>query len=231
MIVSVLTMIKNEAKRIPEWLYFHKKVHDIDRFVFYLDSPSDNSRDILDSLKEQYNIEYFDTRMNNPYRRKKNEFAKGRQTDSFTLGSIYLKNISDWIAIFDVDEFVVPNEDKRLKDVLATLDKSRLYIHRWYFKPPFDLSKSMLDQCFYRWGDQERIKTGHRWSGKSIFKTSEYHNTEVNTHYGPYPKNCIEEAESTDFKIHHFQTQMTQANTKFEVFDNSIIKYFGGVHE
>jgi hypothetical protein len=57
--LSVLTMIKNEAKRLPEWLYFHKHVHDVDRFVFYLDNPEDNSQEVLESLKGKYNIEYF----------------------------------------------------------------------------------------------------------------------------------------------------------------------------
>jgi hypothetical protein len=33
MIISVLTMIKNEAKRLPEWLYFHKHVHDVEENI------------------------------------------------------------------------------------------------------------------------------------------------------------------------------------------------------
>lgn len=154
------------------------------------------------------------------------EFAGGRQTDSFTRGSIYLKNISDWIAIFDVDEFVVPTGEKKLKDVLATLPQNRLYIGRWYFKPPFDCNKSMVEQCFYRWTDQERIRTGHGVSGKSIFKSTEYNNTPVNTHYGPYPENVIPEIETNDFKLHHFQGQMIHADKKYELFDDSIVKYF-----
>lgn len=221
--LSVLTMIKNEAKRLPEWLYFHKTVHDVDIFLFYLDNPDDNSKDVLDSLKKEYNIEYFYTRS---VRRKRNEFAGGRQTDSFTRGSIYLKNICDWIAIFDVDEFIVPNGSKNLKEVLPNLIEKRLYIGRWYFKPPFDINKSITQHCFYRWSDEERIIAKHTGSGKSVFKTSEYNNTSVNTHYGPYPDGFIPDIQTEDFKIHHFQSKLDHINRKYEVFDDSILKFF-----
>ena len=107
MILSVLTMIKNEAKRLNEWVYFHKTVHDVDLFLFYLDSPDDNSREVLDSLKSKYNIEYFYTRKEHPFRNKPNEWAGGRQTDSFTSGSIYLKNISLNILLFGIQKILL----------------------------------------------------------------------------------------------------------------------------
>lgn len=59
MILSVLTMIKNEAKRLPEWLYFHKNVHAVDRFLFYLDNPDDNSKEVLDLLRSSIILNVF----------------------------------------------------------------------------------------------------------------------------------------------------------------------------
>lgn len=231
MILSILTVIKNDAKRLSEWVYFHKKVHDVDRFVFYTDFPEDNSIEVLDSLKKEYPIEHFPTRMDNPYkhanwgRGRDFTYFGGRHVDALTRGSVYLKDKSDWIAIFDVDEFVVPNQDKRLKDVLKDMTE-RLYIPCYVFKPPFDVNKSVVDQCFYRWSDEERKRNGSGGSGKSVFRTDRYLNTTVCSHYGPFPDNTIPEIDCVDLKLQHFQNKMVHANKHYDFFDDSIVKYF-----
>ena len=47
MTLSVITQIRNESKRLKEWVEFHSYFHKVDHFLFYLDNPEDNSEDIL----------------------------------------------------------------------------------------------------------------------------------------------------------------------------------------
>ena len=58
MTLAVITQIRNESKRLKEWVEFHSSFHKIDHFLFYLDNPEDNSEEILNELKKTYSIDY-----------------------------------------------------------------------------------------------------------------------------------------------------------------------------
>ena len=55
--IALITQIRNESKRLKEWVEFHNFYYDFDLFLFYLDKPEDNSKEVLENLKLKYNIE------------------------------------------------------------------------------------------------------------------------------------------------------------------------------
>lgn len=228
MTIAILTMIYNEEKSLKEWIKFHKEVHDIDRFMFYLDYPDDNSKGLLDSMMNKYNIEYLYTDFNQKnYRLERlNHQVVERQKRSFTNGMKYLKDKVDWVAVMDVDEFIVPNENRRLKAVLVDIESS-LYIPSYFFKPPVDIDKNIRDWDFHRISDLERIRIGTATTGKSVIKTEKYNGEMVGPHYVECEAFYKNRVDSIDLKLHHFKSIASPHSSKasFEVFDDSILKF------
>jgi hypothetical protein len=229
--LALLTMIRNESKRLKEWIEFHSKFYNFEKFVFYLDNTEDNSKELLDELKVHYNIEYFFTQRVGGYVSVSQDTHGSemfpRQLNSFTEGFKYLNNDYDWIAIMDVDEFIVPNDilNFNLTDTLSKTEGNILYLPMYCFVPPFNSDKSIIDQNFFRWTSEERETNGHIDSGKSIIrgKMDINLNFKCDVHAGPdlsiYRDNFII---STDFKLHHFQSHINHINKKYELFDDSI---------
>jgi len=228
--LALLTMIRNESKRLKEWVEFHSKFYNFDKFVFYLDNCDDNSQELLDELKKDHNIEYLFTKNIGSYNSvghaARYEMCE-RQKVSFTEGFKYLNNDYDWVAIFDVDEFVVPNNisDFNLKNILSETEKNRIYLPMYCFTPPFDHNKSIVDQNFFRWTTEERILNGHKDSGKSIIRGRINIDTEFlcDIHGGPDLKIYEDSVEvSSDFILQHFQSHTFHINKKYELFDDSL---------
>jgi len=233
MTLSVITQIRNESKRLKEWVEFHSYFHKVDHFLFYLDNPEDNSEEILNELKKKYSIDY---KFTNPIGEYNGNYHNGgnlnRQLESFKDGFMSLRNNFDWISIFDVDEWIVPNniDDYDLKKTLSEVNENILYLPMYNFTPPFDYDKLITEQNFYRWSCQERIDNGHLSCGKSIIRGKIYLDKifDVDVHLGPslheYRNNVDFNSTNHTFRLHQFQGHMGHSNKKYEVFDDSIKK-------
>jgi SAM-dependent methyltransferase len=230
MTIAVITQIRNEAKRLEEWVSFHSKFHKIDHFLFYLDNPEDNSKEVLDRLKEEYPIEYEYTEVEGDYSGNNCMIATDRQKKSFTKGFNKLKHFYDWVAIFDVDEWIVPNdlENYDLRSTLAEVKENILYLPMYNFVPPFDYDKSITEQNFYRWSTEERIANGHEGCGKSIIRGKIYleNDITVDIHLGPdspdYRNRVDFNSKNHVFRLHQWQNHFVHAGRPYEVYDDSI---------
>jgi FkbM family methyltransferase len=232
--IAIITQIRNESKRLKEWIKFHHFFYDVDHFLFYLDNPEDDSEHVLNELKKDYSIDYKFTNPIGEYNGNYCMVATERQRISFKDGFESLRNEFDWIGIFDVDEWIVPNniENFNFKSVLSGVKENILYLPMYNFQPPFDYSKSICEQNFYRWSCQERKDSEHLTCGKSIIRGKIFldKNFAVDIHLGP---DCYEYRNGVDFtslnhtyRLHQFQHHLHHVNLKYEIFDDSIKKMF-----
>lgn len=230
--LAVITQIRNESKRLEEWIDFHKNIHDVDYFLFYLDDPEDDSQDVLDRLKKTNNLDYKFTNKRGPYQGNNCAVATDRQRESFKDGFNKLKFDFDWIGIFDVDEWIVPvNLDNfNFKKTLSEFNDNILYLPMYNFVPPFDYNKSITEQNFFRWSAEERFENQHNTCGKSIIrgKICLDEECDVDIHLGPscctYRENVDYYSNGYKYRLHQFQWHMGHANKKYEVYDDSIKK-------
>jgi hypothetical protein len=236
--LAAITQIKNESNRLREWIIYHSKVHNFDHFLFYLDKSQDDSEEVLKSLQSDFSIEIKKTDESGEYTVDNlcNDDAIKRQERSFTEGYNLLKFDFDWIIIFDVDEWIVPNDidDFNFKDDLSDATSSSLYIQSYDFKPPFDIKKSITEQIFRRWSDEEKSRTLNCRTGKSILRGKSFleNYIQVSSH-GPIntPSYYRSQDWNEKYKIHHFRSHLFNGgipynDNQYTVFDDSIKKIF-----
>lgn len=103
--LGVCVIIKNEAPYIKEWLDYH---HLLGASIFYIfdNDSSDNTYDILKPYIDQGLVKYYKIH------------GKSRQLDSYTLCCKKYKKEAQYIAFFDIDEFVYLPPSQKLIDVI-----------------------------------------------------------------------------------------------------------------
>jgi hypothetical protein len=233
--LAAVTQIRNESKRLREWIEFHSSIHKFDHFLFFLDQEEDDSFEVLSELKRQYSIDIRHTRAIGNYSGNNCQIAVHRQKASFAEGYNHLKHDFDWIVIFDVDEFIVPTnlDNFDLKEELEKCENNIYYLPTFNFKPPFDYNKSIIHQNFLRWSVEEKIRSGHQTTGKSIIRGKIFldQNFEVDVHSGPesdlFRRSLnVSFDDTTKFILNHFQGHLFLKHNKYEVFDDSLIRLF-----
>jgi hypothetical protein len=151
----------------------------------------DDSENTLLELSQEYNIvvdwaerigRYIDT--DNPNRYGVSDLAL-RIKDSYKRGLEYVrqkyKNQEHWSIFIEVDEYLVPQKDLNLSDIVKLVPKRihRICIASYDFKCPFDLNLPVFNQTYYRWSENTKrdgiVKgiTGYfKGRGKSMVKTN-----------------------------------------------------------
>ncbi|GAB6045679.1 hypothetical protein JCM11957_12770 [Caminibacter profundus] len=106
--ISMVMMVKNEEDIIEENIKFHAQI-GVDNFVILDNGSTDNTTDILNELKKEFEIslEY-------------NPSKSYKQKKWMTMLAKKAKKLynPDWIINNDADEFWAPLEGESLKDVL-----------------------------------------------------------------------------------------------------------------
>jgi len=234
--LSAITVIRNEQARIKEWIEFHSNFYDIDLFLIYLDNCTDNTENIIKELQNKYNIEYKYTDAIGNYTDNhdlQETYAGARVARHYSKGFNLLKYDYDWIAVFDVDEFITPINinNFNLKNSLNNSSKDIYYLPMYCFKPPFDINKSIYDQNYFRWSDDTRNNSGHGGSGKSIIRGKIHLDLQPNIHIhtgpliGQYSNNLENfNTSNTEFYLQHFQSHMTHARLSYDTYDDSIVR-------
>ncbi len=116
--LAVCTLAKNEGPYIQEWVEWYKKM-GVEKIYFYDNESTDNTREILEPYIKSGFVDY--------------EFIEGYSKQLF----IYDKCLDDhrfearWIAIVDLDEFIVPLKDKNIPDYLKKLEDFSVVEINW----------------------------------------------------------------------------------------------------
>lgn len=125
--LSIGSVFQNEARFLREWIEFHKLM-GVQHFVLVNDRSTDNFWEVLQPYVRSGEVELF----SNPCP----ELLRGRDWPQYQLAVHaaivkYTRSISRWLALIDIDEFVVPsNVDSVLRFLHDYEDFGALYV-RW----------------------------------------------------------------------------------------------------
>jgi hypothetical protein len=104
--VVVVCIVKDEGPYLEEWIAYHVAL-GVDHFLIYDNGSTDGSAELL----ERYQNHGLVTRIDWPLR--------GGQLAAYNHALRFLGPIADWLAFYDVDEFLVPLLDDDIPAFLA----------------------------------------------------------------------------------------------------------------
>ena len=107
--LSVCVIVKDEAPYIKEWLDYHLML-GVKRFYIYDNESSDNIRQVLMPYVRQGIVVY------------KYYPGEARQVPAYNECVKDYGDKTKWLAIIDIDEFIVPLEKDNITDFLADYD-------------------------------------------------------------------------------------------------------------
>jgi hypothetical protein len=104
--VSVMAILKDEAANMEEWLCHHMAI-GVDHFFLYDNGSTDELHEVLKPYADHGVVTtvYFPMR--------------GLQRDANNHVVRFFGDTTEWIAYVDIDEFLVPERDESITDVMA----------------------------------------------------------------------------------------------------------------
>ncbi|MDR1195970.1 MAG: glycosyltransferase family 92 protein [Endomicrobium sp.] len=119
--LSILACVKNEALYLKEWIEYHKLL-GVEKFYICDNDSDDNIMEVLKPYIESGEVAY------------KKFHGKGIQRKMYTDSVQRCKKFTRWLAIIDIDEFIVPLKHDNIKDFLKEYeDFSQVTIHYRFF--------------------------------------------------------------------------------------------------
>lgn len=111
--LAICAIFKNEAKWLKEWVEYHHKVLGVDHFYLYNNESSDEYQKVLEPFIRQGIVELIDWDSSSP-----DHLASGPFMDApWSMAQLGAYNNClkqralgkvDWVAMIDIDEFIVP---------------------------------------------------------------------------------------------------------------------------
>lgn len=116
--LSIAAIMKNEGPYLKEWLDFHILV-GVEKFYLYDNGSTDNTGEILKPYIERGIVDY--------------TFFPGRAQQRPAYYDVIRKHADDtrWMALIDLDEFLVPVNHKTLPEFLRTLPRFSQLVVSW----------------------------------------------------------------------------------------------------
>jgi len=116
--VSILAIFKNESRYLKEWIEFHRIV-GVDHFFLYNNNSDDDYFRILEPYIEDGTVTLV-------------QWSKNQaQMECYQDGVERFKNRTEWMAIIDIDEFIVPNATDNIYDFLKKFNNCPSVIIYW----------------------------------------------------------------------------------------------------
>lgn len=139
--VAVFAMFQNEAEWLQEWIEYHRLI-GVEHFYLYNNGSTDNYREILKPYLKSGLVEL-------------HHYSSIGKTQKEFLTIQYKLNMravemakyeTKWLAIIDIDEFIVPLQTNSLKAVLKNYENyGGLYVN-WLMFGTSHIQK-ILSQC------------------------------------------------------------------------------------
>lgn len=142
--LSICAIFQDEAPYLVEWIEFHRLV-GVDHFYLYNDRSSDDYLVVLDPYIKDGIVDLIDC----PAENGETHFFNQRK--AYARGLNKAKDTDKWLAIIDIDEFIVPKQVDTIKDMLKDYEDYYGVSIRWqkfgtsgYWEIPKD---RLLTEC------------------------------------------------------------------------------------
>ncbi len=153
--LSIVAIAKNEGAYIKEWIEYHKLV-GVERFYFYDNGSTDNTKEVLEPYIKDGSVIY--------------NYCEGSYLQNLVYKDtlVKYKNQTHWLAIIDLDEFIVPVEKNSITEFLKDYEEYPAVAVNWV----------MFDSCGY---DKRPLSGGGLVSANYI-RVHKNYDTAVNRH-------------------------------------------------
>lgn len=109
--LAIGSLFRNEAPFLREWIEYHRLV-GVEHFWLYNDNSTDNWQEVLDPYIKEGVVEVF------PWPVISRAEYVGTQCRAFRDAIIRATGNTEWIALIDIDEFLLPMRNKTITDCL-----------------------------------------------------------------------------------------------------------------
>jgi hypothetical protein len=109
--LSICAIFQNEAKYLPEWIEYHRLV-GVQHFYLYNNNSQDNYKEVLDPYIKKKIVELID--WPSPELEDWTPYQKGAYNHCINKN----KERTRWLALIDIDEFIVPVKVDNLQTLL-----------------------------------------------------------------------------------------------------------------
>jgi len=111
--LAIAAIFKNDAFYLKEWVEYHRKV-GVSHFWLYDDESSDNWQEVLQPYIDQNLVEVFDWSLC----RKQIGRWPLIQLEAYKDAIAKASGVSQWLALIDTDEFLLPMKEKTVSECL-----------------------------------------------------------------------------------------------------------------
>ena len=119
--LSALAIFKNEADYLKEWIDYHLSI-GVEHFILYNHRSDDNYKEILQPYIELGLVEVHDW--------FSYEFPEA-QIMAYKNAITRTKNLTKWLAVIDLDEFIVPIVKDDIRDFLIDYEDYAGVVINW----------------------------------------------------------------------------------------------------
>ncbi len=120
-------MFKNEAPWLKEWILYHHQILGVEHFYLYNNDSTDNYREVLQPFIDQHIVELIDWSSDDPTHHASGAYMdapwSASQLGSYNHCLKKAKGEAKWVAMIDIDEFIVPV--KKISRFYHLLDKAQ----------------------------------------------------------------------------------------------------------
>lgn len=111
--ISIISMFRNEGPYLKEWIEYHR-IAGVEHFYLYNNNSTDNSLAVLQPYLDEGLVELIDW----PYTLPNGCSFTPIQVDAFKDGIKVSQGKSNWVALIDIDEFIVPLKNQTIGECL-----------------------------------------------------------------------------------------------------------------
>lgn len=113
--LAIVAIIKNEAPYVKEWIEYHKLV-GVKKFYLFDNESTDDLKQVLKPYIQKKVVDYHFIK------------GKGKQLDAYRKAIEIAKENVKWLAIIDLDEFILPVCNKTIVQILDEKKRSAMLV-------------------------------------------------------------------------------------------------------
>ena len=116
--LTVCAIAKNEGPYFKEWIEWHRK-QGVEKFYIYDNESTDCTKEVLEPYIESGLVEY--------------RYWPGQKQQLATYDDCFERHRLEarWIAVIDLDEFIVPMQDRSIPEFLRRMEKFSVVEINW----------------------------------------------------------------------------------------------------